>query len=875
MSGKSGHHTFGANQIVMKSLIILKKLRFLIAIGLILFVHSTKAQMSYEEFHAKYIPHYEKPAASFEVVELIQKEDANTGALAIQYLIQLDEQGDSEANQKILFILSSVDRKKVAQILAILPAKDALDALTRLKAEWQRELMWFVDKTTYHNLAAHMNAIILWDGPQGPFGPLVDDWGITYAGAGFDKGWSPFKGLNEFMEPYGGEYLRGTTGFSVMAAFKTPGDNLIEPFYQNRWAKSKYDIGNSQVKFSAHTIGASYLMSKNPNGQFLRFWHGVGAHVNIAKWATDHDASSFTKVDGGINFGLHYSPRFTLNPKNLPVLFSLNPYIQLNFPKFDYNTLHDDINLNAYGTSTNDNYKSGFFNLGIQFSVAYKFGKEDTREFIAFDDELDKNHDPHVNTSYSEILPIISPDGKTLYFVRSDHPYNNFGSYSSQDVWVADLSGGLESAEASRLKGPVNLDQNNAIAGVSPDGNSMLIKGVYDSNNKLKGQGYSIIFKTKDGWTDPKALDIDSYADMAQGIYVGAYWTQDGKHLILSLSEDEKVSAQDLYVSHLQEDGTWSKPQSLGPTLNTKEGSEHSPYMASDGKTMYFSSDREGSIGSNDIWMTKREDDSWTKWSEPVNLGEDVNTEEWDAYYTIDAQGQYAYLSSHENSKGRSDIVRIKLAEDVQPDPVVLIRGKVLNQKTGEPLDATISYNGIVDHKNYGVARTDPATGAYTIVLPYGINYDFSAEAEGFIGISDNLDLTGVGEYQEIERDLYLVPIEVGATVRLNNIFFETGKAELKAESYAELNRVIKFLNDNPEIKIEISGHTDNVGSKDKNKTLSEERAKAVMDYLISKGIDASRLVAKGYGMEKPVADNATDEGKALNRRVEFTILEN
>ena len=306
--------------------------------------------------------------------------------------------------------------------------------------------------------------------------------------------------------------------------------------------------------------------------------------------------------------------------------------------------------------------------------------------------------------------------------------------------------------------------------------------------------------------------------------------------------------------------------------MNTDKG-EHSPYLASDGKTLYYSSNRDGGKGSYDIWMTKRQDDTWTNWSEPENMGSDVNSDDWEGYYTIDAQGKYAYLVSSQNSVGNEDIVRIKLKEEVQPDPVVLIKGKVLNQKDNSPLAATIAYNGLEDGKNYGIARTNPATGEYKIVLPYGRNYDFSANAANFIGVSDNLDLTDVGEYKEIERDLYLVPIEVGSVVRLNNIFFETGHSDLKSESFVELDRVVKVLKDNPNMTIELSGHTDNVGDAGFNKSLSQKRADACKEYLVTKGIDASRLVSKGYGKDKPVADNGTEEGRALNRRVEFTIL--
>lgn len=201
--------------------------------------------------------------------------------------------------------------------------------------------------------------------------------------------------------------------------------------------------------------------------------------------------------------------------------------------------------------------------------------------------------------------------------------------------------------------------------------------------------------------------------------------------------------------------------------------------------------------------------------------------------------------------------------------------GKVLNAKDNSPLSASISYNGLLDGVNYGIARTNPATGEYKIVLPYGKKYDFSANAANFIGISETMGLTEVVDYQEIERDLYLVPIEVGSTVRLNNIFFETGKAEFQEESFNELNRVVEMLNQNPNMTIELSGHTDNVGNDASNKALSQKRADACKSYLVAQGVDESRLESVGYGEDKPVASNDTAEGQAQNRRVEFTILTN
>lgn len=862
------------------------------------------SQMSYEEFHAKYEPHFQKIAPSLQAVTVVNEADAETGALAIQLLMQQADEGDEDSKLKVIAILTSCDRKVVAKALKAMPTDKAIEALNYVKFDWQVEIMYFVDRETYQNLAPYCLAMLVYDGPKGPFGPELGNFAPAYAGVGFDFGWGGFKGINRYIESYNAWTSKGNSpvyyldtpvselgtykGFAAFAGFNISNKGFLEVNYQNRTAKGigggeNPETWTKEFKFNTHTLGIMYLKSKEMNrNKTFRFVQGWGLQFQTGGVSERNSISnpSWRKVGSDFTAGITYNPGFFINPiKNLPLIFGVRGYAQFNLLGHDAVYLETDNPqlpwANASGLSyTEEDFKSVMNTFGIQMQVAYRFGKPDTREFIDFDTELAQTYDKNINTTYTEILPIVSPDGKTLYFIRADHPLNTNGSYASQDIWVADISNGLNS-QASRLTAPFNQNKYNMIAGVSPDGNAMVIKGLYDEKKDVWDRGYSIIYRTKNGWTEPKSLDIKSYNDMSKGIYTGAYWTQDGKHLILSFSEKSGDDLQDLYVSHLQEDGTYSRPEPLGSTINGSETDDHSPFMASDGKTLYYSSDREGSLGGNDIWMTKRLDDTWTNWSEPVNLGSDVNTEEWDAYYSIDAQGKYAYMASSKNSVGQEDIVRIKLKEEVQPDPVVLVKGKVLNKKTGEPLDATLSYNGLVDGVNYGVARTNPATGEYTIVLPYGVNYEFTTLAKDFIGISDNLDLTKIGEYKEIEKDLYLVPIEVGATVRLNNIFFETGKSELKKESYSELNRVVKFLNDNPTVKIELSGHTDNVGDKGMNKSLSQKRADAVMAYLTQQGIDASRLVAKGYGMEKPVADNATDEGKALNRRVEFTILEN
>lgn len=504
-----------------------------------------------------------------------------------------------------------------------------------------------------------------------------------------------------------------------------------------------------------------------------------------------------------------------------------------------------------------------------------------------------ENLGSNVNSSAGELHPVISADGKTLYFVRDGHSAN----YSTQDAWYCERTADGWSP-AIHLKEPINYrGKSSGVSNVSTDNNQLLVRGAFEDGEYVGG-GLSVIEKNKKGeWKDPKKLEIVNYVKYSNmGKYNNAVLTPDGKHLLFAFSDDGNKGNHELYVSHLVLKDKWHKPTSIkdftkfvSKALNNNtwtepekikalslwEYSEFAPFMAADGVTLYYSSDKPGGYGDQDIWMTKRLDDSWQNWSEPVNLGNTINTDGWDAYYTLDARGEEAYLTSNKNTLGESDIVKVKLVTEQRPNPVILITGNVYNAKTKEPLGSSIEYENLVDGKNAGVAQSNPSTGQYKIVLPYGKNYGFMAYADKYISVSDNLDLTAIAEYREIKRDLYLVPLEVGSTIRLNNIFFDVGKASLRPESYPELDRLAGLMTQNSKMQIEISGHTDNVGSDDANLKLSDERSKAVSDYLVSLGIKAERITHKGYGETKALATNDTEEGKQMNRRVEFTILKN
>ena len=482
---------------------------------------------------------------------------------------------------------------------------------------------------------------------------------------------------------------------------------------------------------------------------------------------------------------------------------------------------------------------------------------------------LPVNLGPMINGPYDDILPVISPDGRTLYFCRSHSPENIGGG--RQDIWYSELGNDGEWKEARNVGVPLNNRENNYLCSITPDGNLAIVgDGYSDSRNRQRS--VAISYRTVNGWSVPKPLSIKNfYNNNRFGEFSLA---NDGKTLIMAIERQDSRGGKDLYVSFRQPDSSWSEPSNLGDLVNSI-GHEATPFIASDNSSLYFASDGQGGYGAFDVFVTRRLDSTWTKWSEPENLGPQINTSGWDLYYTIPASGDFAYYVSYTNTFGAGDIFRIRLPESARPRPVVLVTGRVLNKKTGEPIEADIAYELLATGQELGIARSTPSTGEYKIVLPAGERYGFRASAEGFISVNENIDLTQIKEYTEIKRDLYLVPIEEGGVIQLNNIFFDYDKWDLRPESFLELDRLAEVLEKIPTMKVEIAGHTDSRGSPSYNNKLSKRRANSVFQYLIKEhGITEDRITPHGYGESKPVATNDTEEGMQMNRRVEVVILE-
>lgn len=471
----------------------------------------------------------------------------------------------------------------------------------------------------------------------------------------------------------------------------------------------------------------------------------------------------------------------------------------------------------------------------------------------------------NVNSGLSELAPYITPDGKKLFFVRQNDPQNSFSpQFPNQDTWFSKYLGNGNWDKAQHLGYPFNTDRYNSIIGQSSDGNIRFLKG-YLKNGEYVKSGFSISILEKDGWTEPKGFDVPKYAKLQKSKTVSNCISASNNILLMAFGENESDDVHSIYVSLFKDNG-WSKPLKLGSAINSGYG-DSTPFLAPDNVTLYFSSYRPGGFGNADIYMSKRLDDTWLNWSTPVNLGKEINSEAWDAYFSIPASGDYFYMVKN------GDIVKIKAKEEQKPNPVVLIYGQVLNAKTNEPLGTSINYIDLSTGNEIGVAKSNPKTGEFTIILPYGKSYAFKATENGFYSVNESIDLSDTKAYREINKNLLLSPIETGQVIRINNIFFETAKSILKQESYYELENLFKLLKDNPTMEIEINGHTDNIGNTEYNLVLSKERAQAVVDYLVTKGISNSRLKSNGYGKSKPLIENNTDEARALNRRVEFIII--
>lgn len=485
-----------------------------------------------------------------------------------------------------------------------------------------------------------------------------------------------------------------------------------------------------------------------------------------------------------------------------------------------------------------------------------------------------------INTGRNEVLPIISPSGRYLFFARYDRTGEVSYGRQDEDIWFTSkkLDGSWEAAR--EIGSPLNNKGSNAVISISVDENTLFLANRYDDRGAYVGGGLSVAQRTKFGWSLPEAVRISNFYNKSK---IGAQnfcFSANRKVMIMSVQRDDTYGKVDLYISFLQPNGYYSKPLNMGENLNSM-GVEYAPFLAADGTTLYFASDGHPGYGDSDIFVTRRLDDSWTLWSMPENLGPEVNGKGADAFYTVPARGDFAYMSSR-TPKGDSDIYTIQVPPSARPNPTLVLYGSVKDQITYKPLIASIQFFDREKGELIGEAFSAPGEGNYQFILPLGRQYILRIDRKGYYVTTEEIDLRDENLFREMMRNLYLMPgprlmdkaMASGISIfRVDDILFEPSSADLKVDSEPALDRLANLLKDRPEIRIEVLGHTDDTGTPLQNQVLSEARARAVIVSLITRGITAERVSSKGFGESQPIATNKTEAGRAQNRRVEVKII--
>ncbi len=502
--------------------------------------------------------------------------------------------------------------------------------------------------------------------------------------------------------------------------------------------------------------------------------------------------------------------------------------------------------------------------------------------------------DTNINTNYVEYAPIISTNDSLLVFTSrrpegKGENRDHLGRFYEKVYYsVKDSVGNWTKAKAFGKS--INGSDHSAAAGISADGKKML---VYKSSNN----GDLYVSSIENGeWQKTKKLNgyINTDAHESAGSF-----SYDRLKLYFSSDRVGGYGGHDLYVSNLNEDEKWGEPENLKAKINTVFD-EISIVALPDGKTFYFTSNGHNTMGGFDIFKITYEDSAW---SDPVNLGYPINTPDDDILFSVTADGKGAYIASSRTDSSLHDIYMVSFATEIKTvkdqldgDLLVIqrygvslpaieaainikqmnltvLKGTIYDQFTKEPIYANIELTDNSINKVIATFNSNEQTGQYLVSLPSGKDYGIAVKAENCLFYSENITIKKSKGYNEIIKDINLQRIAVGSKVVLKNLFFASGKAKITKSSETELQNLLKLLNDNPSLKLEIAGHTDDVGRASNNKKLSKRRATAVVNYLVKNGIAADRLVAKGYGEDSPIADNKTKEGRSKNRRTEFEVI--
>lgn len=471
-----------------------------------------------------------------------------------------------------------------------------------------------------------------------------------------------------------------------------------------------------------------------------------------------------------------------------------------------------------------------------------------------------------INSPFAEYLPSVTADEQTIIFTRK---ITDPSGRQNEDFYFSKKNAEGEWRKVRNLGPPINTSLNEGAQTISPDGKTIY----YTVCNAPDGYGScDIYFTRKDGnrWTAP--------VNIGPPINTGSFESQpsissDGQSLYFLSNRKGSLGGIDIYVSYRdQTTGKWNEPINLGSEVNTKEN-EYSPFIHPDNVTLYFASLGHPGLGDADLFLVRKDDKG--KWGNLKNLGYPINSSKTESSLIVSTNGERAYFASdRSDTRGQLDLYYFDLYAEARPSPVTFVKGTVIDAKNHGVIESTVELIDLETGKLFNETQSDKTNGEFLICLPSGKNYALNISKKGYLFYSENFSLKEYNSEKPYLMNIPLQPINVGESVVLKNIFFETDSYRLKEESKTELGKLISFLKENPSVKILISGHTDNVGKADYNLKLSENRAKSVNDYLVAGQIAKERLNYKGFGMTKPIASNDTPDGKAKNRRTEFTVTE-
>lgn len=462
-----------------------------------------------------------------------------------------------------------------------------------------------------------------------------------------------------------------------------------------------------------------------------------------------------------------------------------------------------------------------------------------------------------VNGARSEYYPSVTVTDSLLVFTRR--------TGDQREDFMQSSIRHKQFGKATLIDGDINIEPLKGAITVSQDGEWLLFAG------NLSGPGlgsYDIYLSqnTPQGWSEPQNLGPTVNTEFWES---SPALSPDKRVLYFSSNRPGGYGGRDLYMSVRQNNGRWSKAINLGPGINSA-GDELAPFIHADNQTLFYTSDGLPGYGNSDLFVIRKNDKG--EWGLPENLGYPINTIENEGSLAVSADGLTAYYASdRSDSRGNLDLYRFHLRPNIRPNRTLYVKGKVIDAKTKQGIPSTVE---LTDNNNNLVlmkVQTDEL-GDYLVTLPTGKDYTFTVNRKGYLFYSEVYALSRKEADSTYKKDIQLNPVQLNASFVFNNILFGTNSYELPTNGLAELQQLIQVLQDNPTLKVEISGHTDNTGNTKDNLTLSSNRAKAIVDYLVGKGIDATRLSYKGYGDTQPVADNNIESGRAKNRRTSFTV---